>query len=1083
MGAEANTVEVVLCWMAPEGQASRKVTLRLVAEQTGFRCSMLLDGGLWRSLEEKRTQRDDPRFRALGENARISLKSFTLLLALCFEREITYEQLCSVRCWSTTRQTTCTAFNELGAATSEIIGIQRQVPRRISFRDGVSLETSSNWEQHTAAIREWLWRTTEQQGPSLAPDTVKDAHEGDPSVAGATYGPMPRNTLDGRQRTVGRDDSIDQLHCLLAKAPGARVCLHGLAGVGKTSIAREYAYRFGASYPGGIWFVRASGQPASVMARLGDDVQSFGTQGIQTFFDRLRPNATREEFARHTRHALHNVQDASLLVLDGVDHPGWDLPAGQVRVLATAFDPDLMPDAKPVRVGELPIGLSVALAESIAGRPCGQAEVDARTRVLNALGGLPLAVQIAARTVRRRARGSWATYEHELAGHPDLLDDSSLLADYPRGALAAIRASLELGVITPAALLVRAIVVLGAGRVPLSWVETVALNYDDPIAIGDAVTRLEDRGLITVADVDTDMVEMNSLVARVARSSIPAQEYATMLNRAAGTVALFVRAALRASDAQRGRLIVERRRPIVEHVLSEVVTAGMCGPQRAIALELGHHSRICGDMVRAGKLYDLAFQAAQKADPSEQAELLEAAAYRCRWLEEMGFLRQAQDLASRSVSIAATASAIRALPADPGLASLAMLAGVIGTRDPIFAIHLTESILSAAKELLGEDAALSINIAGQLAHWLAETGNLHAAYVLLDHTLPKAEARESDDPEEVAQLCSQLGCLTADLASAERLFERALTIRQNLYGTDHPKTAVALSNLAAVQAKRGQVDLARGQLERAVNTLEAFADRGHASCLLSVLGNLAGVCFRSGDPHSTLAILERALAIADAAHVGDHPDMIFCLRQQTQTYATLGREDEASKAARRAAEMAERLHGNRHPHVAEALTAYGSLAVNSGDLRTATDALSRAREAYENSGIRTGPRLAECLATLALAKCRLSMELDSFETMEEALLLLEGCTSASDKDREDIYWKARWMLQSLWTAVARETLGQNPPKPWFENADLLAEIRDAQVLFRGKRCTAAKTLYDATGQPSFVVVMEKRKAKNRRHRR
>lgn len=82
------------------------------------------------------------------------------------------------------------------------------------------------------------------------------------SSASRWYGDAPTRF----SRFVGRDEALWELDGLLrpatpasggSPAPSA-VVVHGYGGVGKTALAREYAMRFSAAYPGGIFWLRAT---------------------------------------------------------------------------------------------------------------------------------------------------------------------------------------------------------------------------------------------------------------------------------------------------------------------------------------------------------------------------------------------------------------------------------------------------------------------------------------------------------------------------------------------------------------------------------------------------------------------------------------------------------------------------------------------------------------------------------------------------------------------------------------------------------------------------------------------------------
>jgi tetraacyldisaccharide-1-P 4'-kinase len=70
-------------------------------------------------------------------------------------------------------------------------------------------------------------------------------------------------------RFVGRSEPLFAVDSLLRPAQAASggervpvaVVLNGLGGVGKTALASEYATRFAATYPGGVFWLRL-GSPA-----------------------------------------------------------------------------------------------------------------------------------------------------------------------------------------------------------------------------------------------------------------------------------------------------------------------------------------------------------------------------------------------------------------------------------------------------------------------------------------------------------------------------------------------------------------------------------------------------------------------------------------------------------------------------------------------------------------------------------------------------------------------------------------------------------------------------------------------------
>jgi TIR domain len=81
-----------------------------------------------------------------------------------------------------------------------------------------------------------------------------------PRIFGGTI--PPANLL-----FTGRDDLLAATHAALAAGDGVtaltQAAVHGLGGVGKTSLAREYVRRHQADYPGGLWWITAADRPGT----------------------------------------------------------------------------------------------------------------------------------------------------------------------------------------------------------------------------------------------------------------------------------------------------------------------------------------------------------------------------------------------------------------------------------------------------------------------------------------------------------------------------------------------------------------------------------------------------------------------------------------------------------------------------------------------------------------------------------------------------------------------------------------------------------------------------------------------------
>lgn len=196
---------------------------------------------------------------------------------------------------------------------------------------------------------------------------------------------------------IGRTEELGRLDAILVRDKQAavtqatnRAALQGLGGVGKTSLAVEYAHRF-RNLHGGVWWC-----PAETRTGLLTSLASLAvTLGAAT-----AEEADIENLAKAALHQLSERSETWLLVYDNVTSPkdiADLLPSAGARVLITSRFSDWSGWAEEVALDVLPMEEALALLHRRAGR---DDEVGART-LAEALGGLPLALDHAAATCRR----------------------------------------------------------------------------------------------------------------------------------------------------------------------------------------------------------------------------------------------------------------------------------------------------------------------------------------------------------------------------------------------------------------------------------------------------------------------------------------------------------------------------------------------------------------------------------------------------------------------------------------------------------------------------------------------------------
>ena len=219
---------------------------------------------------------------------------------------------------------------------------------------------------------------------------------------------------------TGRADELDRLDAILMQdKPAAvtqavgRAAVQGMGGVGKTSLAIEYAHRYRNLYAGVCWC------PAETRTGL---LSALATLAV-TLGAATAEEADIEKAAKAALRRLAEQRATWLLVYDNVpapDHIADLLPSAGARVLITSRFSDWSEVADEVELDVLPPQEAVALLQSRTGR---SDAVGAET-LAEALGRLPLALDHAAAYCKRTQMrfGDYATKA------------SSFIAAAPRGA-------------------------------------------------------------------------------------------------------------------------------------------------------------------------------------------------------------------------------------------------------------------------------------------------------------------------------------------------------------------------------------------------------------------------------------------------------------------------------------------------------------------------------------------------------------------------------------------------------------------------------------------------------------------------
>lgn len=190
---------------------------------------------------------------------------------------------------------------------------------------------------------------------------------------------------------------------------------------------------------------------------------------------------------------------------------------------------------------------------------------------------------------------------------------------------------------------------------------------------------------------------------------------------------------------------------------------------------------------------------------------------------------------------------------------------------------------------------LAFNLSAQGRH--EDAAPLYARALAVREKINPNDRRAATSYNNVAHNLNARG----KLVEAAPLYARALAIWRNLYGEQHPLTAIGISNVATNLEAQGRVAEA-------------------------------------------LPLFERALAIRRAVLNPNHPDIAGNYFKIARNLRLQGRLDQAESYYGQAVDIRRRALGPLHPDLAIALADYAELALSGGPERSA-NALRLAREA------------------------------------------------------------------------------------------------------------------------------------------
>jgi eukaryotic-like serine/threonine-protein kinase len=279
-------------------------------------------------------------------------------------------------------------------------------------------------------------------------------------------------------------------------------------------------------------------------------------------------------------------------------------------------------------------------------------------------------------------------------------------------------------------------------------------------------------------------------------------------------------------------------------------------------------------------------------DPALQAELI---GWVARAKERSDETEAARALASEAVERLTAAGDIHSTTYAAALAYLGGLDIDLGDRKE-GEKAIDDALTIARSAPVSDDQALDTFLS---AAW-SKGSDWILLRALLEEALPRAQAAGSVNAEiEVRSGLGRAFCELGDLKEAEAQVRKAIALTETVYGPDHPRVALPLSDLGRILNDAGNPDEAIAVHSRAL-AISTAAFGPEASSTLSHQNNLAIALLSAGRSNEAISLLEMNLASRTRTAGADSLDVGELLQNLAVTQAQAGRPDEALDSLARA---------------------------------------------------------------------------------------------------------------------------------------------------------------------------------------
>ncbi len=715
-------------------------------------------------------------------------------------------------------------------------------------------------------------------------DAVREDRRG--ASASGPYWRAPRSVVDTEAiRPVSSFSArAEELAAISAglSSDGTIAAVYGLGGVGKTSLAREYAWRNRERYSV-IWWLMAQKEDGIIdgLLRLG----GLFVRGLDQLADR------RAAAQRVTGSVLRGFSKPALLIFDNLEDERllrtWLPRTGGVQALVTSRNAAWGAEVTAIPLYAWDRETATRYLQRESART-DLSDTDA-CAITAALGALPLALSHAAAALRSHRMVTPRRYLERIG---DYLKSAPRASEYPESVFATFNAAIvQAESEAPGAAAVLCFAALFApDAIPDELFHQPIASYEETLqpALSNGILARDLRSSLA------DAFELDEALGALNRLSL------LDFSETARTYAVHRLVQLASQDATVAESLAWRE--------CAVAAADAAFP----AVEFG-------TWPECERLLPHARAALEKLPDGTAFLLGSRLAQRCGvYLWRRAEFRAAEALFARSLEIRERASG----STDPSVAPILNDLGKLYVDQYRYdeAQHLLMRALTICENAATPDPLGRGNILNNLAVICREQGRYEEAERLYRSALEILERGLGEDHPEFGRTLNNLAGVYVDRddVEADKVLSRALAVKEKTLGPDHPNLAYTIENLAVVQNNLGNHLESEALHLRALEIREKTLGTEHPDVALSLHG-LATVCRHQARYDEAEALLKRAAAIWEKTLDPGHPHVAHGFNGLALVYREQGRYDEAEALHLRALAIFENAVGQDHIYVATCL--------------------------------------------------------------------------------------------------------------------------------------------------------------------